>query len=165
MSNHQEAKETKQSQAIVGNGKKKNKTTAKRSTWILIGFAITIVIVAVGAWQFKKNSSEPNPQLRGILGEDATTEQANANLLGFAVESYKVGGTINGTTITSHGYYPSAVDLKNKQWTKENLNLDYATNEAIAYEPKNCSTDKPSSSENKCTGFVIKVNDEIIVER
>lgn len=169
MDSHQEETHTtRSSQAIIGNGKKKNRSSSKRTPWMIISVAIFVVMIIVGVLgvrQFTNNSNESNPQLEGVLGEQSTTEQANANLLGLAVEVFKTGGTTNGTPITSHGYYPSAFDLKNKQWTKENLNLDFATNEAIAYEPKNCSTDKPSSSENKCTGFVIKVNDEIIVER
>lgn len=152
---------------VVGNGK--SRARFSKRTLIII---VVIVLVGAGAayWfvsrsDSKSTSDNNQSQQEPVAGP--LPRVAYRNVLAFSVKGYHVGASLNGKEIPAHGYYPSAADVKNTTWSRENLNLDAKLQESIAkgeivYEPKGCDADKPSSDKNKCLGFVIKEGDDIL---
>lgn len=109
------------------------------------------------------------PKPKPITYEETVTPDAYSQFMSVALEIFWSGGNANGKEISGHGYYPSSADIKNPAWAKSNLKLHDQLNKSIkdgsvVYLPKGCDADKPSSSENKCTSFVIQSNGQDVAK-
>ncbi len=100
---------------------------------------------------------------------DSTTITSQASMVKIVLGIFKVGGTVNGASVASRGFYPSTVDMKNASWLKENMQIGADTHKLIesgeiVYEPKGCKADQPSGEDNKCSGFILRVDGKIVAE-
>ena len=133
--------------------------------YIIIFIPILLILILVGITTRilvnKKSNKNTQATVKPIKYEETITPNAYGNFLSVAVKSFYQGGNTNNVEIPAHNYYPSAADIKNRDWTKQNMQLDDRMSDLIksgevVYETKGCKSDKPSNEQNKCTSFVVK---------
>lgn len=171
--------EDKSQQQGIG-GAKKN-TTEKRKKLVLL--LVVLVVAAATATLITIRSSDEKPTSQNKAGDssntsqedeatpikDTTTLTSQGTMIEMVLSVFKVGGTFNDKKIEGKGYYPSNVDMKDAVWLKQNMNIDDSTHAflqsgEIVYESKGCDANKPSSTGNACSGYVIKVNGKVVAE-
>lgn len=158
-----------------------NKPSSSRKAILLIGLLL-VLLASIGIGYYftsKNNDSDPIPERptvttefpkpKPVTYEETVSPNAYGQFMSVALEIFWSGGNANGQEIQGHGYYPSVADVKNANWAKKNLKLHAELNKSIkdgsvVYVPKGCDADKPSSSQNKCTSFVIQSNGQDIAK-
>lgn len=160
--------------SIVGSGGKarkpldpKVKLLLKVAGLIIIGILIGLLVSKLATKETAQESNTNTP--KEVSYEETVTPNAYGNFLSVALRGFYLGGNTNGVDIPAHNYYPSAADLKNREWTKQNMQLDDRMHELITsgevvYEPKGCNAGQPSSDQNKCTEFVVKSGDTTLYD-
>lgn len=164
---------------ITDNGESKKR--------LIIAVASLVVLAAISIWVYaaarpqSENDTPPAssqltaPQTEDFPKPDKTnptdinTAESQAGILALGLEVYRSGANTDGKQLTSHSHYPSAMDIKNTEWVKANLKvpssvINLLEAEILVYLPKGCDADKPSSSENKCTSFVIQSNGQDVAK-
>lgn len=133
---------------------------------LLLGLLIGILI---GKSSNSGDSNDNTNQIPEITYEETVTPNAYGEFLSVALKGFYLGGNTNGVSIPTHNYYPSTADLKDREWTKKNMQLDDRMHELITsgevvYEPKGCNADQPSGEQNKCSDFVVKSGDSVLFD-
>lgn len=155
----QETGNSKDTNQVVHGSNKKTRKFKK--LYLLIPVA-TLVLIGAGVFfaTQKKEASKPTTEnaersISYTFEESASTE-AYGNLLSATLESYKIGGNKNGVKVDARGHYPTEAQLKNKEWTKQNLKLNEGISRLLeqgklVYLPDNCE-------QEKCTTYTIKAD-------
>lgn len=162
-----------------------NKTPKNESRKVIIGskpqlsrrkiiLIITILFIFLGLltgaiYYIFKSKKQDKPTAITIKYEETITPNAYGNFLSTSLKGFYLGGNTNGVQIPAHNYYPSSKDIKDPNWTKENMQLDEKMNDLIAkgevvYEPKGCNADQPSGENNKCSSFIVKSAGKILYD-
>lgn len=159
----------KGTQVVTG----KNSRGLPKKKFFIIGSLLLVALVLIGilvtVLVHKKSDSNDQVAVKPIQYEETITPNAYGNFLAVAVKSFYFGGNTNGVDIPTHNYYPSTADLKDREWTKKNMQLDDRMHELITsgevvYEPKGCNADQPSGEQNKCSDFVVKSGDSVLFD-
>ena len=157
----------------------KNNSFIKEKPWILVIVIIALLMTAgLSLWLIGRNdnssikdtdihSDTSAKKSKSII--NSTTITSEAAMVKILLEFYKTGGNANGIDIPAHSYYPSTADIKNVDWSKKNMNIEDDTHKLIStgkivYETKGCKTDQPSSDKNKCSGYILSVDDKKVAE-
>ncbi len=152
------------STSVVG-GKKTRKPLPPKVKLLLavVGILVVGLIIGLVIGKSMSNTADKNTTdaPKEVSYEETITPKAYGNFLAVALRGFYVGGNTNGVDIPAHNYYPSVADLKSREWSKQNMQLDdrmitlIASGEVV-YEPKGCKADQPSSDQNKCSEFIVK---------
>ena len=138
----------------------------KKSHLFFVVIVLFVLAAVLGWYAFSedKGSSVANlPEPQTAENVSTVTTTTYTHFFSVALEAFYSGSNANGVDVPGNKYYPTAADLKNTEWTKNNLQLDTHTIEQIfankiVYLPVGCDADKPSDATNQCTSFSLKVN-------
>lgn len=171
--------EDQRQQQVIGGAKKSSLGKNKKLVVLVVLLMVLVaalVVVATRSSDKKpasqdksSDSSNTSQEDKAIPIKDTTTLTSQGAMIKGVLSVFKVGGTFNDKKIEGKGYYPSQADMKDGAWLKQNMNIDDSTHALlqsgeVAYESKGCDASKPSSTENACSGYVIKVNGKVVAE-
>lgn len=165
---------------VFTEGKKRRFTLLGNKKSLLVIVIVLVVVTGVAIAQLTRGRDEspavtdntPNNSAKAEQDNevrDATTITSQAGMLKIVLGIFKTGGTVNDASVAARGFYPSTVDMKDASWLKENMQIEADTHELIesgeiVYEPKGCNADQPSGEDNKCNGFILRVDGKVVAE-